>query len=410
MQQPPRVLILGAGFGGTYAARGLRAAANRGEISVTIVDRANHFLFTPLLHEVATGSLTPSSVTEPLREIFAGDAVTVLRGEVERVDLDRRVATVSGVELAYDHVVLASGARSQDYGTPGVAEHALALKSLSDALLVRRAVVGAFERFAAPLASPRRQPRFVVVGGGATGVEIASELAEYAGSLARRYFPGAPAAGPLVTLLDAGAALVSMFPASVQAAAERALAAERVAVCHGCKITAITPAGVERAGEPLLEADVVVWAAGVAAQLPPLSGDVEVVGGRLAVESSLQVKGRPEAFALGDCAAALGENGKPLPMLAQVAIQQAATVAANVLAAARGRATRAFRYRSKGSLVSLGRGKAAGVIFGVPISGFVAWFIWRTTYLSKFASWKKRLRIAFEWAVGLFFARETTEA
>ncbi|HEY4507353.1 MAG TPA: NAD(P)/FAD-dependent oxidoreductase, partial [Candidatus Paceibacterota bacterium] len=367
-------------------------------------------LFTPLLHEVATGSLTPSSVAEPLREIFAGDRIEVVRGEAEKIHLDSRVVTIGGRDFPYDYLVLASGAQNTDCGVPGAAEHALPLKRLADALKIRRTVIGAFERLASALAERPRLPRLAVVGGGATGVELAAELAEFADAIGGRYYPHVRAVGPTVTLVDGGTTLLPSFPRSVSRAAERSLAEAGVAVCHGCKIASVTAAGIERAAGGTVLADAVFWCAGVAPALPPFEGVLEVSDGRVAVDAALRATTRPEVFALGDVAAVLGEDGRPLPMLAQVAIQQAKSVARNVLAAARGKAAAPFRYRSKGSLVSLGRHKAAGVVLGIPISGPLAWFIWRNTYLFKFASWKKRLRIGFEWFIGLFFARETTEA
>lgn len=394
----PRVLILGGGFGGAYVARSLRRAARRGKIELTVLSRSASFLFTPLLPEVATGGLSRQGVAVPLREA-AGGAARVVVGEALSVDPSARVVRAScegscSLELPYDYLVVALGSRAAYFGVPGAEEHALPLKTLEDVARIRAAIKGSFER----ASRERRAPAFAVVGGGPTGVELAAELGELcAYSLAEAY-PDAEEAK--VSLVSADTEILKMLGPKGRARALDALAAAGVAVFVDTRVSAVDAAGVALPDGGRIGADVTLWAAGVSAQPLPEGLALELdKTGRAIVDGSLRAKGYAEIFVLGDQAAGA-------PMLAQAATQQAPVVADSILAAIAGRAPRAFRFRPKGLLVSVGRWRAVGQIGSLTLSGPLAWLLWRTVYLLKFPSPVKRLRIAAEWAVGLFFSRD----
>ena len=403
----PRVIVIGAGFGGLYVARALAARARAGTIDLAIVNRVNYFLFTPLLHEVATGGLTPTSVTEPLREIFGGTPVRVLQGDVTAIDAARKIVRTTAGDFAYDVAVLATGAENESYGVPGVDAFGLPLKTLADAVRIRERVIEAFERAErAETAEERdRLHAFAVVGGGATGVELAAELAEFLQGLDRAHGRPAPSAAR-IALVNAAPELLAQFPASLRAAAETRLRSIGVDVRNGASVAAISGQGIALADGASIPAATVIWTAGVRPRPPAFEGaSVVIRGGRVVVGADLRVVGADGLFALGDVAAI---EGAPTPMLAQAAVAQARVVARNVLATVRGAPLADFRFRPKGLLVSLGQWFAVGEVFSRALRGRFAWWLWRTIYLFKFASGKKRLRIAFEWTVNLFYPRDIT--
>lgn len=411
----PRIVVLGAGFGGTYVARRLRRAAKRGIANVMVVDRANHFLFTPLLHEVATGGLTAASVAEPLREAFVNTPIDVVSGEVELVDRAAKTVNVSGRTIPYDYLVIATGASTNTYGVDGVEKYSVGLKDLRDAITIKNRIIDAFN-IADGMTDTVAQAKalhFVVVGAGATGVELVAEIAEFAETLHRRYHDcgsGSPLPAPRVTLVSAGPELLAQFPVASRAKALARLRKLGIDVKLGMNVTAVDRNGIAFGDGTRIDATMVIWAAGVRASSPAFLGEVPLCpSGRLLVTNTLQLKGDDSVFVVGDVAeCVLPDAPKGQPMLAQVAVQQAGIVAHNLLAMIENTRLEPFRYSSKGGLVSLGKGYAVGDVFGFTISGFFAWWLWRTIYISKFGSWKKRIRIGFEWFLELFYARDIT--
>lgn len=395
----PRVLVLGGGFGGVYVARRLARAARRGEIELTVLSRSASFLFTPLLPEVATGGLSDESIAVPLRQAFPRGSARVLVGEALSVDAGARVvrAACAGgcvLELPYDYLVVALGSRAHFFDVPGAAERALPLKTLEDARRTRAAIVEVFER----AARERRAPAFAVVGGGPTGVELAAELAELCEfSLEPAYPEVRPAE---IALLSSGGELLPMLLPKGRDRALAVLVASGVEVRLGAKVAEVGEREVRLASGETVPADLTLWAAGVSpAPIPEGLGVALDPSGRVAVDASLRAGGHDNIFVLGDQAAGA-------PMLAQAAAQQAPVVAAGILAAVRGHVPRRFTFRPKGALVSLGRWRAVGQVGRVTVSGPLAWWLWRTVYLFKFPSWRKRLRVGAEWAIGLFFPRD----
>ncbi len=430
----PHILILGAGFGGTYVAKELVSRVKAGEIDVTLVNRTNYFLFTPLLHEVATGSLSPRNVAEPLREIFVKTGVRIVQGTVDAVNASSRTVTIrenSHVHtLKYDYLLIATGAETNYYGIPGAPEITLPLKDLADAAAVRNRIIDSFERAVLEADETERKNllSFAVVGGGATGVELAAELSELVNNMVKRYYGGSHCRAddprkcspeePTLTLVHAGKELLEMFQPSLRAAAHDRLTKNGVNVRVNTAVTSVTRAGLVLASGETLRASTIIWTAGVKAIVPHFE-DMKptLTGGRLAVDSYFRVLGTDRIFAMGDAAAyvdphnfaANTANTKPLPMLAQVAEKEAAIIAYNLLASVRTKELRDFHYHSQGSMVSVGQWFAIGEIFSMKLAGWFTWWLWRTVYIFKFASWRKRIRIGFEWAFELISPRDITK-
>ena len=429
----PHILILGAGFGGMYTARKLASLVRHGEADITIINETNYFLFTPLLHEVATGALSPQSVTEPIREIFSKTNITIYQGKVSAIHQDRQVVTVltdindsdervapqTKHEIPYDILVLATGATTAYYGIPGADTHTYPMKTIADALDIRARVINTFEE-AVMSNDPVMRARllsFAVVGGGPTGVEIVSELNEFIKGIVKRYYSCQPEEAK-VSLIHAGTELLQQFSPKLRKAAENRLKKEGVDVHVNMKVTSVTPDGLVFSDGTNLQASTVIWAAGVTPTIPPFVDKAPtLVGNRLAVDSYFRLVDDKKIFVLGDMAGYV-DTTKPvnvspdlvatLPMLAQVAVGQAAVVAANIKAVLRDKKMRAFTYHSKGSLVSIGQWFAIGEIFSLKISGTITWWIWRTVYLFKFFSWKKRVRIVIDWTLNIFYPRDIT--
>lgn len=430
----PHIVILGSGFGGTYVAKKLTSYVKKGRIELTIVNSTNYFLFTPLLHEVATGSLSPTSVAEPLREIFAGTGIRIAQGTVESIDRQKKIIKLEGhgdCELSYDYLVIATGATSNYYGIPGAEKFTFPLKSLLDAVRIRSQIIDSFER-ALLVQDPVERARlltFVVVGGGATGVETAAELAELIRGMVKRYYGATRDCDfndsrsckpeePAIDLIHMGAEVLEMFHPKLCKAAMKRLRDNGVVLHMNTSVTEVTGLGIKLSTGTTIASATVIWTAGVKPIIPHFEGDTPaLVAGRLAVDEYFRVNSDPHIFALGDVAGYVDREilakdptkTKTLPMLAQVAVSEAKIVAGNLIASIRNKKLTDFRYRSKGSMVSVGSWFAIGQILSFSSSGRFTWWIWRTIYLFKFASWKKRTRIAFEWTLQLLYPRDITK-
>jgi NADH dehydrogenase len=393
----PHVVIVGGGFGGLNAARALAGHPLR----VTLLDRRNHHLFQPLLYQVATAALNPSDIATPLRSILRRAAnVTVLLAEVQSVDLGARRVILDEGELGYEALVLAAGAGHSYFGHDDWEPLAPSLKTLEDALEIRRRVLVAYElaEREGDAAEQRALLTSVVVGGGPTGVELAGALAEISRETIARDFRVIDPTRARIVLLEGGPRILPTFPAPLSARAEAALARIGVEVRTGAMVTRVTPDAVWIGGEQI-RARTVLWAAGVAAS--PLTRSLGVPldrAGRVPVERDLSIPGHPEAFAIGDMATLPDEHGEPLPGLAPVAIQQGAAVAANVRRRLAGEPTRPFRYRDKGSMATIGRAAAVAVVGPLQLSGLLAWLAWLFVHIVFLIGFRNRFLVLFEWA------------
>ncbi len=409
----PHIVIVGAGFAGIYTHQYLRRYFAGNSAEITIISRQNYFLFTPMLHEVATGSLAHHQVAESLREIIKKDETNLVVGEVEKIDLDIKKVYVAGKGIPYDYLVLATGAVTNFFGTPGAEENALVLKDLRDAIVLRNKFIDVFEKASLEedVKVRRRLLSFAVVGGGATGVEIATEMADFFFGTFRRLYKGVIQKSDIsLSLVTQSAELLTPMHKFLQEKALKVLKQKGIKVLLNAKVKEVRKDSIAIEGADDIYAENIVWAAGVKAQYPELAGNViPDKSGRLPVKASLQLEGYENVFVLGDIALFL-QDGKPLPMLAQVAADQAPIAAENIALLQKGKKLRSFYYSSRGELVSLGKYNAVARVFNINFYGFFAWFLWRTIYLFKFLSGSKRMKIAADWTVDLFYPRDITRA
>lgn len=412
-----RIIIVGAGFGGIYVAGGLRKLANREKAEIILISPQNYFLFTPLLHEVATGGLSPVSVAEPIREIFYKDKIKFHQTRVNSVDLENRLITTEQENINYDILVLATGATTNFYNIPGAERYGLPLKSLRDSVFIRSKIIDAFEQAALISDQNLRQEllTFVVVGAGATGVELVGEVAEFVFNTLYPYYKNTfcKSRDIKVILVSSGEEILTLFPKSVRLWSEKELVKKSVLLKRGSSVLEVKEREVVLDSREIIKTRIVLWTAGVRPDLPEIKGKVKFhQSGRILVDQTLRAEGFEDVFVLGDSAAFL-ENGesKVLPMFAQVAVKESETVVKNIKAiiSDKNKNLNKFNYRTSGFLVSIGQWRAVGVILGFRLQGRFAWWVWRTVYLFKFISWRKKLRIAFEWTINLFYPRDTTK-
>jgi NADH dehydrogenase len=397
----PHVVIVGGGFGGLNAARALA----RRPVRVTLLDRRNYHLFQPLLYQVASAALSPADIATPLRSILRKAAnVSVLLAEAETIDLTNRRLVLDQGELGYDALILAAGAGHSYFGHDEWELLAPGLKTLEDALEIRRRVLLAFEAAERePDGAERRALlTYVIVGAGPTGVELAGALAEIARETIAHDFRAIDPRQARIILLEGGPRILPSFPAPLSLKAESALSKLGVEVRTGSAVTRITPDAVWVGGEQI-RSRAVLWAAGVAAS--PLARSLGAPldrAGRVLVEPDLSIPGHPEAFVIGDLAAFIHQTGQPLPGLAPVAIQQGRAVADNVWRRLRGEPTRPFHYFDKGNMAAIGRAKAVAVMGRLRLWGFPAWLAWLFVHITYLIGFRNRFLVLFEWAWAYF--------
>jgi NADH:ubiquinone reductase (H+-translocating) len=397
----PHVVIVGAGFGGLYAAKGLRNAP----VAVTVVDRKNHHLFQPLLYQVATAALNPSDIAAPVRAILRNQPnARVLLGEAVRIELaGRELVLADGERLRYDYLVVATGATHSYFGRDEWESVAPGLKTIEDALEIRRRILLAYE--AAERTTDREKQRhwltFVVVGAGPTGVELAGALAEIARYSMQRDFRTIDPSEARVILVEGLDRVLPTYPAKLSQSAARQLERLGVEVRTGVRVTGLDPDGVTL-GTERIEAKNVLWAAGVKAS--PLADSLETERdptGRIVVRDDLTLDDHPEVFVIGDLAA-VRQDGSSVPGVAPAAIQEGRHAASNIARAVAGESHAPFRYVDKGSLATIGR--AAGVAdFGrLRLRGFPAWFAWLAVHVFFLIGFRNRFIVIFEWAWAYF--------
>ena len=407
----PRVVILGGGFGGLYAARALKGAP----VHVTLVDRRNFHLFQPLLYQVATAALSPGDIAGAIRAIIHGQKnATVWMGEVTGVDVRERCVHLADSDLPYDYLVVATGATHAYFGHPEWEQEAPGLKTIDDATEIRRRFLLAFEAAEreSDAAARRRLLTFVIVGAGPTGVELAGAMAEIARKGMRREFEAIDTATARVILLEGGARILPAYPPELSARAQKQLVKLGVEVRTGALVTAIEHGRVRveahgggagqvdgsAPGNEVIEAGNVFWAAGVAASpVGKTLGAALDRAGRVLVRPDLSIPGHPDVFVIGDLAH-VEQAGESVPGVAPAAMQMGRYVARQIRREVEGKARQPFHYFDKGSLAVIGRAAAVAHIWKLELSGFMAWLVWLFVHIMYLIGFRNRIVVLVDWA------------
>jgi NADH:quinone reductase (non-electrogenic) len=404
MGERHKVVIIGGGFGGLTAAQALR----RADVGVTLIDRRNFHLFQPLLYQVATGGLSPANIAAPLRSVLKSQRNTrVLLGEVTGFDIPGKAVLLGDERVPFDSLIVAAGAVNNYFGKPEWEMHAPGLKSIEEATEIRRRVLTAFEaaeRFTGP-EDRQKHMTFVVVGGGATGVEMAGAIAELARHTLRRDFRGIDTASARIILVEGGDRLLQVYPDKLSRKAEQALRRLGVEVWTSSKVKDIQDEHVvvERDGKSQrIDTVTVIWGAGVKASplgkmIAEATGAQVDRGGRVIVQPDLTLPGHPNVYVIGDMAAAVS-NGQPVPGVAQGAIQEGRFAARAIIKRLAGDTNvGSFTYWDKGNMATIGRNAAVAEIGPIKVSGFLAWLVWLFVHIVYLISFSNRVMVLFQW-------------
>lgn len=416
-RRPTRIVVLGGGFGGIYAVMELERLLGRDRnVEITLVNQDNFFVFTPMLHEVAASDLDLTHIVNPIRKLLRRAAF--FHGEALAIDLQAKTVEVShGVEgrhphrLEYDHLVLALGAVTNFFGTPGLAEHAFTMKTLGDAIALRNRIIDSLEEgdFECCPNVRRRMMTFVVAGGGFAGVETVAALHDFMLE-ALPHYPHLTRDDVRVVLVHPGAVILPELSEKLGRYAQRKLAARGIELHLETKVQGFSAAGVTLSDGTLIPTANLVWTAGTAPNplLAPLSCNKE--RGRIVVDEFLRVPDWPGVWALGDCACVPDRaTGGVFPPTAQHASRQGKVLARNIAAAVRGGRPRPFAFRTLGQLAAIGRRTGVANILGINFSGFIAWWLWRTIYLLKLPRFERKLRVALDWTLDLLFTKDLVQ-
>ncbi len=410
MAAQPRVVIIGAGFGGLWAARALRYAP----VEVVLIDRRNHHIFSPLLYQVATAALSPGDIASPIRWVLRHQPnLKVFLAEAAAADTARKcVRFTDGEELSYDYLIVAAGSRPTYFGHDEWEQYARGLKTMEDAVAIRTQVLVAFEKAERERdpAAQRKLLTFVVVGGGATGVELAGALAEISRHALAHDFRMIEPERARVILIEGGHDVLATYPPALSQFARRALEKRGVAVWTNTRVTNIEPGRVHLGAETV-EASTIIWSAGVAAA--PISQTLGAPldrAGRVLVTPELTIPGRDDVYVVGDMASLNGADGKPLPGVSQVAMQQARWAAENITRTLRSEPRTAFVYRDLGNMATIGRNSAVADLpwLGLRLKGYLAWWAWLMLHIYWLIGFRNRLSVLTQWAYSYFTYQRST--
>jgi len=410
-----RILILGGGFAGLYAAMQLeKTLARDPDVEVTLVNRENFFLFTPMLHEVAASDLDLATIVNPVRKMLK--RVNFFAGSVESIDLPRKQVVVShGFDhhhhsLEYDHLVVGLGSITNFYNLPGLEQRALTIKSLGDAMTLRNHLIAHLEEADSECCAVKHPLlTFVVAGGGFAGVETVAGLNDFVRDALPSY-PHLTERMLRVVLVHPGAVILPELGEKLGAYAQKKLAGRGVEIRVNTKVEAVSERGISLSDGTMIETNTLVWTAGTSPN-PLLQGlECKKERGRLVVNEYMEVADWPGVWALGDCAAVPDRTtGKSCPPTAQHALRQGQVLARNITAAVRGGQKKPFVFSTLGQLASIGKRTGVANILGVNFSGFIAWWLWRTIYLSKLPRLEKKLRVALDWSLDLLFSKDIVQ-
>jgi NADH dehydrogenase len=409
-----RVVILGVGFGGLFTALELEKQLRKtAGAEILLLDAHNFHLFSPMLHEVTSGSVEPRHVVRPIRALGRKTRLTFERKEVQSIDLERRKVLTDHGEIGYDCLVIALGSTTNFFGVKGAVENALTFKTLKDAVRLRNHLLEMFEQayLESDLEGRRRLLTFVLVGAGCTGVELATELHDVMNGTLAKSYPGLDVNEVRLVVVEATGRIIPCVGDRLADLALEKLRRKGIEIRLDAPVVGVNDRAVELADGEVLPTKTVIWTAGVKANRVGEALPVEKDKlGRIVVDEYLELPAFPGVFALGDCAWSWDPRRQAaLPPTAQVAVQQARCVARNIARELRGQDKQPFVYRHQGDLVSLGAGDGVGEIAGVKFSGLPAWLLWRAVFLGKLIGWKNRIRVALDWIVGSFFDRDISK-
>lgn len=408
-----QIVIIGGGFGGVYTSKYLlKLTRHNPNINVVLINKQNYFLFSPMLHEVATGGLNRHHIVQPIREVLRQKNFRFMRCEVMSIDASKKIIHAKTGDITYDILVIAVGATANFHNVPG-AEHVIPLKTMEDAVHIKNHIIDVLELAAKFHDQKDIDPymAFMIVGGGPTGVELAGEIAEFVHQAIKADYPELRQKKPRILLLQRDKEIIPFIHECCRKDAARALERKGVTIKTSADVTSVTENDITINNKETIRTKSVFWTAGVRPQPLKTTPQLQTDHNFFPVNQHLQVKNSEDIYALGDCALSFNEHdGKPVPALAQVATKQAKILARNIIHAINGEPQEKFRFRSSGLLVSVGRRfGVADLRGGVHLKGFFAWWLWRTVYLMKLIGMQSKLKVAYEWTLNLFFPRDTTQ-
>jgi NADH dehydrogenase len=411
-----RVVILGGGFGGLYVALELeKTLARDPDVDITLVNRENFFLFTPMLHEVAASDLDLTNIVNPVRKLLR--RVHFFAGDVERINLEGKTVQVSHGfdhhhhEMTYDHLVIALGSITNFYNLTGLEERALTMKSLGDAIHLRNRLIAHLEEADTECCAAIREPlmSFVVAGGGFAGVETIAGINDFVRH-ALRFYPNLKESDLRMVLVHPGPVILPELGEKLGAYAQKKLSERGVEIRVNTKVTGVAEDGVELSDGAFLRSKTLIWTAGTSPNPLLASLPCPKERGRVMVDETLEVPGWPGVWALGDCALVPDvRTGKYCPPTAQHALREGRVLAQNITACVRGGTKKKFSFATIGQLAAIGRRTGVARILGFNFSGFIAWWMWRTIYLSKLPRFEKKLRVALDWTLDLLFSKDLVQ-
>jgi len=407
-----RIVILGAGIAGAKALQSIhKQFHNDKQTTITVVDKNNYSAFIPMIHELATGSVQTSHLTQPIRGLIDCCLEHFHQAEVKQVDLEQKIVKTSAGDIPYDYLVIAMGSTNNYFGIPGVAEYGIDLKTVPDALNLREHIISRFEQVAQlAIDHPHRRDmlHFVLIGAGYTGVETAGQLADLFSKEMRKLYPEISADEPKVTIVQGNKRILPVLSEQSSKKAQTRLEQLGVHVLTGVRATAVTSEGVSLTNGTVLQSHNVIWTSGILARGGEFFLDEYLEKGRIRVKATLQMEKHPTVFAIGDIAGVI-EGGGPHPQTAQAAVQQADLIGGNIKRLIMTEPLEPFRYNHKGDLVPIGNRWAIAEIKKVKLTGFLSWWIRRTVYLMGIMTWSDRIRVVFDWTLNLFTDRDTTK-
>jgi NADH dehydrogenase len=415
-QTKTRILILGGGFGGLYAALQLdRTIAKDADVEITLINETNFILFTPMLHEVAASDLDMTNIVNPIRKMLKH--VAFIEAIVEKIDLAGKTVTIGYAlprrhrEIPYDKLLIAIGSQTRFFDGPGLRENSVTIKTLDDAMFLRNRMIGLLEAASIELEEDRRarQLTFVVAGGGFAGVETIGAMNDFLRD-AMKFYPTLKEAELKIILVHPGHVLLPEFSEKLGKYTEQKLRESGIDVRMNTKVTGFTDFNVSLDPGEAIPAATLVWAAGVTPPPEIEALPVRKEKGRIVVNACMELEEYPGVWAVGDCAAIPdAKTGKPFPATAQHAMRQGKCVGKNIAFSLRYNQQRPFRYTTLGQLAAIGQRRGVANVLGVNFSGFFAWWFWRTLYLSKLPRLEKKVRVALDWTLDLFFSKDLVQ-